>query len=68
MEQRTLSVSGMSCTGCEESVEAAVLGVSGVEAATADHDADTLVVETSGAVDDDALTSAVADAGYEVVS
>ncbi|GGO02658.1 heavy-metal-associated domain-containing protein [Haloarcula pellucida] len=67
MEQRTLSVSGMSCTGCEESVEAAALGVAGVEAATADHDADALVVETSGAIDDDALSSAVADAGYEVV-
>lgn len=67
MEQRTLSVSGMSCTGCEESVEGAVLGVSGVEAATADHEADTVVLETSGAVDRDALSKAVSEAGYSLV-
>ncbi|WP_135303539.1 heavy-metal-associated domain-containing protein [Haloarcula amylovorans] len=67
MEQRTLSVSGMSCTGCEESVEGAVLGVSGVEAATADHEAGTVVVETSGTVDHDALDEAVSEAGYSVV-
>lgn len=60
---RKLSVSGMSCTGCEETVTEALEGVDGVESASADHEAGTATIE--GEADTEALVKAVADAGYE---
>jgi copper chaperone len=58
-----ITVTGMSCGGCEQSVEAALEGVEGVTGATADRDSDTATVE--GNADTDALVAAVEDAGYE---
>ena len=60
---RTLTVSGMSCTGCEDAVTDALNAVDGVESASADHEAGTATVEGDAAVDD--LVAAVTDAGYE---
>lgn len=37
MNQMTIKVSGMTCIGCERSVERAVSAVSGVTLAKADH-------------------------------
>lgn len=59
----TLTVDGMSCTNCEESVEKALRGVEGVTDATADHEAGTATVE--GEADPLDLIIAVEDAGYE---
>ena len=59
----TLSVSGMSCTGCESNVESAVSELSGCEAVDADHEAGTVTVE--GDVDTAALRAAIEDSGYE---
>lgn len=59
----TLSVDGMSCGGCEQTVVEALEGVDGVERAEADHEADTATVE--GDADVDALVAAVDDAGYD---
>ncbi len=53
----------MSCEGCEQSVEDALEGVSGVEDATADRESETATVE--GDADEAALVQAVEDAGYE---
>jgi len=60
---RKLTVSGMSCGGCEQSVEEALEGVAGVESASADREAETATVE--GDADTDDLVAAVEDAGYE---
>jgi copper chaperone len=59
----TLTVTGMSCGNCEQSVEEALLGVEGVTGATADHEADTATVE--GEADPLDLILAVQEAGYE---
>lgn len=59
----TLTVTGMSCEHCEESVTEALEGVPGVESATADRDAERATVE--GDADIDALVAAVESAGYE---
>lgn len=59
---RTLTVEGMSCGGCEETVEDALREVSGVESATADRETDSATVE--GDADPDALVAAVENAGY----
>lgn len=60
----TLTVDGMSCTNCEESVEEALRSVEGVTDATADHEAGTATIE--GGADPLDLIIAVEDAGYEV--
>ena len=60
---RTITVEGMSCGGCESTVEDALEGVAGVESATADRERDAADVE--GDADADALVAAVEDAGYD---
>ncbi|EMA65776.1 Heavy metal transport/detoxification protein [Halorubrum aidingense JCM 13560] len=59
---RTITVEGMSCEHCEQSVTEALEGVSGVTSATADHESASATVE--GDADVDALVDAVSEAGY----
>jgi len=59
----TLTVEGMSCAGCEETVEEALRGVDGVTDATADRETATATVE--GDTDRESLVDAVENAGYE---
>ena len=65
-EKRTLSVVGMSCTGCEANVENSLEGIDGVESVEADHEAGTVSVDASASVADSDLEDAVNDAGYAV--
>lgn len=58
-----LSVDGMACSGCVDTVVEALEDVPGVESADADHEAGTASV--TGDADVDALVRAVEDAGYE---
>jgi copper chaperone len=60
----TYTVTGMSCGGCEQTVEDAVSALAGVEAVTADNEADAVTIE--GDVDDGAARQAIEDAGYTV--
>lgn len=65
MDRRTLTVTGMSCDGCEKNVENSLLALAGVNRADADHEADTVEVVAGETVSDDDLATAVRDAGYE---
>jgi copper chaperone CopZ len=58
----TITVEGMSCGHCEQTVEDALREVSGVTDATADREAEQASVE--GDADLTALVQAVEDAGY----
>ena len=60
---RTITVEGMSCGGCESTVEDALEDVDGVTDATADREESTATVEGDAATD--ALVAAVEDAGYD---
>ncbi|MFO8115694.1 MAG: heavy metal-associated domain-containing protein [Halorubrum sp.] len=60
---RTLTVEGMSCEHCEQSVKEALEGVAGVEDASADHESASATVD--GDADPDALVAAVREAGYD---
>lgn len=60
---QTLTVTGMSCEHCEQTVREALEAVDGVTEATVDHESEQATVE--GTVDTDALVTAVEDAGYE---
>ncbi|MGQ3328625.1 MULTISPECIES: heavy-metal-associated domain-containing protein [Halorubrum] len=60
---QTITVEGMSCEHCEQSVTEALEGVEGVESATADRESESATVE--GDAEADALASAVSEAGYD---
>ncbi len=60
--ERTITVEGMHCGGCESTVEDALRGVEGVTEAEADREAEQATVSGEAAVD--ALVAAVEDAGY----
>ena len=58
----TITVEGMTCGHCEQTVEEAVEEVSGVTGAAVDRDAEQVTVE--GDTDVSSLVEAVEDAGY----
>ncbi|ELY65717.1 CopZ family metallochaperone [Natrinema versiforme] len=60
---QTLTVEGMSCEHCEQTVEEALEGVDGVESADADRESERATVE--GDADPQTLVSAVDEAGYD---
>lgn len=68
MQRKTVSVTGMSCNGCEQNVENALQAISGVTRVDADHEGDTveIVVEDNEAEND--LQAAIEQAGYDVAA
>ena len=62
----TLTVEGMSCGHCEQTVEEAIEGVVGVRKADADHTADQVIVDGDSNLED--LVAAVEDAGYDAIA
>jgi copper chaperone len=64
---RTYTVSGMTCSHCVASVREEVSEVDGVARVDVDLASGELKVSGEG-FSDDAVTAAVAEAGYEVVS
>ncbi|MGM0604907.1 MAG: heavy-metal-associated domain-containing protein [Halobacteriota archaeon] len=60
----TLSVSGMSCTGCESNVEDAVSALEGVSKVDADNEAGTVTVD--GSFRESSVREAIETAGYTV--
>lgn len=59
---KTITVEGMTCEHCEQTVEEALEGVDGVTNVTADREAESATAE--GNADTDALVHAVDDVGY----
>lgn len=65
MSQTTLSVTGMKCEGCVESVTSALEGVDGVRRANVSLEEGRAEVETDATATLDSLVSAVESAGFE---
>lgn len=68
VNRRSVAVAGMSCNGCERTVENALKTVAGVRRAEADNEAGTVDVVAEDDVSDDDLNGAIYDAGFEVVA
>lgn len=66
MERKTISVTGMSCSGCEQNVENALQTLESVTRVQADHESDTVEVVVEDGVADDDIEIAIEDAGYDV--
>jgi copper chaperone CopZ len=65
VERLDLSVDGMSCTGCEETVTNAVKQVNGVRRVDADHETGNVEVTAENS-DDAEIRQAIHDAGFDV--
>ena len=59
----TITTEGLHCGHCDASVESALLAISGVTDADADHETQTVTVECTDAVTPEQLKSAVEGAG-----
>jgi len=66
MQRQTVSVTRMSCTGCERNAENTLKNVDGVTRVTADHENDSIEVVVEDDVTDDDLHAAIEQAGYDV--
>lgn len=66
-EEKTYTVTGMTCGHCELSVREEVEELAGIESAEADRSTGRLVVRGE-TVDDASVRAAVAEAGYEVAA
>ena len=60
-----ISVKGMMCEHCEMHVKKALEAVDGIKSATASHKDALVTIETSKAVDEKLIKTAVEAAGYE---
>lgn len=60
---QTITVEGMACSHCEQTVEEALQDIEGVSDVTADNESGQAIVE--GSADTELLVSAVEEAGYE---
>ena len=65
---KTLKIEGMMCPMCEAHTKKALEELDGVESAVASHAEGTAVVTLSKDVSNEALTKAVVEAGYKVLS
>ncbi|MFB6138352.1 MAG: heavy-metal-associated domain-containing protein [Halobacteriaceae archaeon] len=65
MKRQTITVTGMSCPGCEQNVENALQNVEGVTRVDADHVDDSVDVVVADEVAAD-LHAAIEQAGYDV--
>lgn len=63
----TFQVQGMSCGHCVNSVQSEVSAIDGVTAVDVDLTTGQVTVTSDTPIDPNAVTSAVAEAGYEVV-
>lgn len=69
MQKVEIKVSGMTCGGCERSVQNALTSHAGVTAATADRNKGIVSVEFDPAViQQPAIEKAIADAGFQVAA
>lgn len=67
MKQLVLTVTGMSCSGCEQRIETALAGLDGVVRSKADHQSGAVTVVINPArAGEDAVRASVTQAGYGV--
>ncbi|SCH64977.1 Copper chaperone CopZ [uncultured Collinsella sp.] len=66
--QYIIKTEGLHCGHCDASVETELMKVAGVTDADADHETNTVQVETEGEIAAEALADAVVAAGFKALS
>jgi copper chaperone CopZ len=67
VEKYEVLIDGMTCTGCEQTIQTAVNGLDGIEKVTASHiKGDAIVEVQKGKFDSLAIKSKISEAGYTV--
>lgn len=66
--QYIIKTEGLHCGHCDASIETELMKVAGVTDADADHETNTVQVETEGKVAAEALADAVVAAGFKALS
>jgi mercuric ion transport protein len=65
-KKEVYQVEGMTCSGCERTVQKVVGNIEGVSSTKADHTSSTLVIEYDpGKVNEDSVKAAVERVGYK---
>lgn len=64
--KKTIYIEGMACIHCKNSVEEALKKLIGVVSAEVDLDAKCAVIESDTDIDDEVLTAAIIDIGFDV--
>ncbi|MEF8800562.1 MAG: heavy metal-associated domain-containing protein [Halolamina sp.] len=68
MKREAIGVTGMSCNGCEQTVESALAKIEGVSRVDANNEAETVEVVVDDNVADEDITAAIERAGFDVVT
>ena len=68
VNKKTMSIEGMMCEHCENTVKKTLEGIDGVESAQVSHEKNQAVVQLAKDVSDDVLKSAVEAKDYSVIS
>lgn len=63
---KTIGVNGMMCAHCEARVQKALEAIDRVDSAKADHNANQVIVELNGDIEDDIIRNAIEAEGYQV--
>ncbi|RYJ14327.1 transposase [Halogeometricum borinquense] len=66
VQRRNIDITGMSCPGCERTVETALKSVDGVRRADANRESGTVEIVVEDDVGDDDLGDAIHSAGYKI--
>jgi copper chaperone len=68
MNRETIAVTGMSCNGCEQTVESALSKIEGVSRVDANKEAETVEVVVDDNAADEDITAAIERAGFDVAT
>jgi copper chaperone len=68
-QQQVMTVTGMTCDGCERRITSALSAVDGVDGVSADHEAGTVSLQADPDVTStDVVRGVIEELGYEVAS
>ena len=67
MIKKIITIEGMHCNHCASSVEKAVESVEGIKSAKVNLDKKSCTAKLCGEVSDEAIISAIKEAGFEIV-
>ena len=66
MNETTIKITGMSCSGCENRVQNALKTLDGVEEVEANHATGTVKVTSKNEIPENAIKAKLADLGFEI--